>query len=59
MQYKASHQYPSFEVIHVFAMIIPTIALPAAGLVLAIGSGIYFRSRRAEADKDLRDLRFR
>jgi LPXTG-motif cell wall-anchored protein len=46
-------------VIHVFAMIIPTIALPAAGLVLAIGSGIYFRSRRAEADKDLRDLRFR
>ncbi|HET9695747.1 MAG TPA: LPXTG cell wall anchor domain-containing protein [Terriglobales bacterium] len=42
-----------------FAMIIPTIALPAAGLVLAIGSGIYFRSRRAESDKDLRDLRFR
>lgn len=42
-----------------FAMIIPSIALPAAGLIFAVGSGIYFRSRRAEADKDLRDLRFR
>jgi hypothetical protein len=43
----------------VFAFFLPSIALLPAGLVAAVGSGIYIRSRRAQEDRRYRELRFK
>jgi len=43
----------------VFAFFVPTIALLPAGLIAAIGSGIFIRSRRAEVDRQYRELKFK
>jgi len=42
-----------------FAFFLPSITLLPAGLVLAVGSGIYIRSRRAQVDRQYRELRFK
>jgi hypothetical protein len=43
----------------VFAFFLPSITLLPAGLVLAIGSGIFIRSRRAQEDRRYRELKFK
>jgi hypothetical protein len=41
-----------------YAFFLPSITLLPAGLVLAVGSGIFIRSRRAQEDRRYRELKF-